>query len=252
MTKKGWIIFAVICVGLVGGLVYMNRSNQIDVSKVDATKIQNATKDNGQIADHTYGNMKSNVILVEYGDYQCPGCGDAYPIIKQVTAQYKDQLGFIFRNYPLTTLHPNALAAATVAESVGLQGKFWEIHDKLYENQSSWNQLTGADRTNYFITLATSVGANGDTVKAILAGDSNDASRISQKIAYDQALGKKQVIGGTPALFLNGKDISNEYFLNDKLVPKSTSGAQPVWSNATAFDTLVIKPALQADNMLAK
>lgn len=252
MTKKAWIIFAVICIALISGLIYVSHSNQIDVSKVDPLKIQDAAKDNGQIADHTYGNMKSKVTLVEYGDYQCPGCGSAYPIIKQITTQYKDQLGFIFRNYPLSTLHPNALAAATAAEAANLQGKFWEMHDKLYENQDSWNQLTGADRTNYFVTLAGNVGANSDKVQSILNGDSSDASRVSQKIGYDQALGKKQGVSGTPTLYLNGKEISNEYFLNGKIVPSSTTGSQPVWSDATAFDTLVIKPALQANGMLTK
>lgn len=252
MTKKAWIIFAVICVALIGGLIYLSSMNKVDVSKVDALKIQDAAEDNGKIADHTFGNMKSKVTLVEYGDYQCPGCGDAYPIIKQITEKYKDKLGFIFRNYPLSTLHPNALAAATVAEDANLQGKFWEMHNKLYETQDSWNQLSGSDRTNYFLSLADSVGVDKSKLESVLNGDSSDSGRISKKINFDMALGKKQGVSGTPTLYLNGKEVSNQYFKDGKIVPQSVTGAQPVWSDATAFDTLVIKPALQDNGMLEK
>jgi len=252
MTKKAWIIFAVICVALIGGLIYMSSMNKVDVSKVDALKIQDAAEDNGKIADHTFGNMKSKVTLVEYGDYQCPGCGDAYPIIKQITEKYKDQLGFIFRNFPLSTLHPNALAAATVAEDANLQGKFWEMHNKLYETQDSWNQLSGADRTNYFLSLADTVGTDKSKLQSVLNGDSSDSNRISKKINFDMALGKKQGVSGTPTLYLNGKEVSNQYFKDGKIVPQSVTGAEPVWSDATAFDTLIIKPALQDNGMLAK
>ena len=169
-----------------------------------------------------------------------------------MTEKYKDQLGFIFRNYPLSTLHPNALAAATVAEDANLQGKFWEMHNKLYETQDSWNQLTGSDRTNYFVSLADSVGIDKNKLESVLNADSSDSTRISQKINFDMALGKKQGVSGTPTLYLNGKEVSSEYFKDGKLVPNGTAGAQPVWSDATAFDTLVIKPALQDNGMLAK
>jgi len=252
MTKKAWIIFAVICVALIGGLIYMSSMNKVDVAKIDALKIQNATDGNGRIADHTFGNMKSKVILIEYGDYQCPGCGAAYPIIKQVTEKYKDQLGFVFRNYPLSTVHPNALASATVAEEASLQGKFWEMHNKLYETQNSWNQLSGSDRTDYFISLADTVGIDKNKLTSALNGDSSDSNRISKKINFDLALGKKQVVSGTPTLYLNGKEVSSQYFKDGKIVPQSVTGAQPIWSDATVFDTLVIKPVLQDNGMLAK
>lgn len=252
MTNKAWIIFAVVCVGLLGGLIYLSSSNKIDVSKVDAFSIQGPSKDNGQIGDHTSGNSKSKVILIEYADFQCPGCADAYPIIKQVTSKYEKELGFVFRNFPLPTLHPNALAAATTAEAAGLEGKFWEAHDKLYENQNSWNQLSGEARTNYFVSLAKGVGANEDKVVAILNGGTSQALNARSKIDFDIALGKKQGVTGTPTLFLNGKEVSNIYIKNGQIVPASTKDAQPVWSDATAFDTLVIKPALQDNGMLAK
>ena len=112
--------------------------------------------------------------------------------------------------------------------------------------------MSGADRTNYFVGLADSVGIDKNKLESVLNGDSDDSRRVSQKISFDLALGKKQGVSGTPTLYLNGKEISNQYFKDGKIVPQSVTGAQPVWSDATAFDTLVIKPALQDNGMLDK
>ena len=117
MTKKAWIIFAAMCVGLIGGLIFLQQRNQIDVSSVDTTKAQPASSESGDISEHVYGNANSKVLLVEYADFQCPGCNSSYPVTKKVIEKYKDKIGFIFRNYPLTSAHPNALAAAAAAES---------------------------------------------------------------------------------------------------------------------------------------
>src|SRR5580658_3005308 len=86
--------------------------------------------------DHIQGDEQAPVILVEYGDYECPHCGHAYPIIKQVQKHFGKRLRFVFRNFPLSQLHPHAEAAAEVAEFAGTQGKFWEMHDALFENQA--------------------------------------------------------------------------------------------------------------------
>lgn len=245
MTKKAWIIFATICVALIGGLVYLNKNSKVDVSAIDVTAIQKASADNGNIGDHTFGNMNSKVILIEYGDYQCPGCGEASPVIKELTEKYKDQMGFVFRNFPLTSIHPNSLAASTTAEAAGLQGKFWEVHNALYENQNSWNQLAGADRTNYFVTLAGNAGADSKKVESLLNGDSTDAKNVSKKISFDVAIGRKAGVTGTPSFYLNGKNVGDKYYLNDKLVKAGVDGANPAWSNVTAFDTLILQPALK-------
>lgn len=89
MTKRAWIIFAVICAMVFGGLIYLSRSNKVDVASVDPAVLQTAADDNGNIADHTYGNTKSKVILFEYADFQCPGCNSAHPIIKKVVENTK-------------------------------------------------------------------------------------------------------------------------------------------------------------------
>src|SRR5436309_9808388 len=87
--------------------------------------------------DHIHGDPKALLTLVEYGDYQCPFCGAAYPEVKKVQKELGAKLRFVFRNFPLTTSHPQAEWAAETAEAAAAQGKFWEMHDFLYENQAS-------------------------------------------------------------------------------------------------------------------
>lgn len=187
------------------------------MSNVDANKIQPASDQSGQIADHVFGKADSKVMLVEYGDFQCPGCGAAYPTLKTLSEKYQGQLAFVFRNFPLTTLHPNARAAAAVAEAAGLQGKYWEMHNKLYETQADWQSLQGNGRTDFFASYASGFGLNVDTFKTDLAG-----TNVNQKISYDQAIGKKINVNSTPSLYLNGKVI-----------------AQDVWNDQAKFDTAI-------------
>src|SRR6478735_792882 len=104
MSTKAWIIFAAACVVLFGGLIIWSSSDNIDVSNVDANKIQPASENSGNIGDHVFGKKDSKVILFEYGDFQCPGCGAAYPTLKAVSEKYEKQLAFVFRNFPLTTI----------------------------------------------------------------------------------------------------------------------------------------------------
>ena len=93
-------------------------------------------------ADHIQGNPDAPVILLEYGDYECPYCGAAYPVVKQIQKKMGKQLRFVFRNFPLTNIHPMAEIAAEAAEAAGAQDRFWEMHDALYENQDSLSEET--------------------------------------------------------------------------------------------------------------
>jgi protein-disulfide isomerase len=205
LSKKTWIIFVAVCVVVLGGLIYLSGKNKIDVSNVDISKVQPANEQSGQIADHVFGKADSKVMLVEYGDYQCPGCGSAYPTLKALSEKYKDQMAFVFRNFPLTTIHPNARAAAATAEAAGLQGKFWEMHDRLYESQSQWQNLSGNERTDFFTGYASDLGLNVDTFKTDLSG-----ANVNQKISFDQAVGKKAKVSATPTIYLNGKQINQD------------------------------------------
>lgn len=200
MSKKAWIIFAAVCVVLLGVLVYASSKDRIDVSNVDANAIQKADKQSGNIADHVFGKKDSKVIFIEYGDFQCPGCGGAFPAVKEVTEKYKDQLAFVFRNFPLSSLHPNARSAAAAAEAAGLQGKYWEMHDALYSNQSAWENLASDKRTDFFADYASNFGLDINKFKTDLA-----SAEVNQKINFDQAVGKKMGVSATPTFFLNGE-----------------------------------------------
>ena len=204
MNKYGWIIFSVVVVGLLGGLiVYAQTTNpKADVSKVNNNSILAASGDSGNIADHVEGNKDGKVLLVEYGDFQCPSCEKAYPNVKTLMEEYGDRVGLVFRNFPLTSIHPNAKVASASAEAAGLQGKYWEMHDLLYGNQSTWNSLAVDKRTDAFVNFASQLGL--DTKK--FTSDLSNPD-VNKKISFDMELGKANNTSATPTFFLNGKKL---------------------------------------------
>ena len=217
MTTKTWIIFAAIVVVLFGGLLYWSGRDRIDVSKVNENDILSASTKSGDIADHVRGNKDAKVVLIEYGDFQCPGCGAAYPRVKALEEKYGENIAVVFRNFPLTNIHPNARAAAAAAEVAGLQGKYWEMHDALFENQDSWSDLSASERGKVFEGYAKQIGLDGAKFTKEL---DELSSRINQKISFDQALGRKLDVSGTPSFFLNGTKISEDDTSSDEAFTK--------------------------------
>ena len=142
--------------------------------------------------DHSQGGAKAPVTLVEYGDYECPHCGRAYPIIKAVAKRMGDQLRFVFRNFPLNNAHPNAELAAETAEAAGAQGKFWEMHDALYENQAQLGQ-------DLVMELAQSLKL--DTTRFL---DDLRSRKFQARVKEDFMSGVRSGVNGTPGLFING------------------------------------------------
>ena len=142
--------------------------------------------------DHTAGPASAPVTLVEYGDYQCPYCGMAYPIVKSLQQALGDDLCFVFRNFPLTDSHPNAEHAAEAAESAGAQGAFWEMHDTLYENQQALD-----DRA--LLSYGKQVGLDADQLATDLA-DGTYRARVRE----DFRSGVRSGVNGTPTFFING------------------------------------------------
>lgn len=201
MSKKAWIIFAAVAVGLLAVLVIVSGGNKANVDTINTSSIIPATEDSGNIADHVFGKADSKVVLIEYGDFQCPTCGTVHPIVKSLTEKYQGQMAFVFRNFPLSQIHPNARASAAAAEAAGLQGKYWEMHNKLFERQSAWSNLSASDRGTYFTTAAKELGLNIDKFNTDIA----DTKTTIKKIGFDLALGKKDKVTGTPTVFLNGK-----------------------------------------------
>ncbi|MGI0090829.1 MAG: DsbA family protein [Nitrososphaerales archaeon] len=154
--------------------------------------------------DHIEGGSKAKVTLVEYGDYQCPYCGQAYPIVKKVQEKYKNRLRFVFRNFPLTEIHPRAEFGAEMAEASGAQGKFWDMHDYIYVNQASLNN------EDLFLGFA----------KSKLSLDEDKISRevdkhfYSPRIREDFLSGVRSGVNGTPTFFLNDRRHDGSYEFN--------------------------------------
>ncbi len=210
MNGKSWIIFGVIVVAIIGGLIYISPKNTVDVSDIEngSGKILGAEERNGNIGDHVFGNKDAKVLLVEYGDYQCnPGCRlfheNFSPIMQDET--YKEQIAFIYRNFPIPQIHPNANAAAASAEAAGKQGKFWEMWDALFGNQAEWSAASPSERNEFFERYASALGVKLEQFRTDQASDA-----VSQKIRFDQALGKAAGVTGTPTLFLNGKKVDGD------------------------------------------
>jgi len=142
--------------------------------------------------DHADGPSDASVTLVEYGDYECPYCGEAYPVIKAVQAALGRRLRFVFRNFPITQSHPHALAAAGFAEAAASIGRFWDAHDMLYENQE-------ALRTADLLSYGERIGLAREAVIAAVEG------RYAAKIRTDFASGVRSGVNGTPTLFVDGE-----------------------------------------------
>lgn len=148
--------------------------------------------------DHVQGDLKAPVTLVEYGDYECSYCGQAYQLVKSAQQQMGDKLCFVFRNFPLAEIHPHATRAAEAAEAADAQGKFWPMHDLLYGNQDN---LEDADLTGY----AAQLGLD----KAKFAADLGQKS--DAKIQADFESGAESGVNGTPSFFINGTRFDGDW-----------------------------------------
>lgn len=180
---------AVLVVGFFGYIAFNKNS-----------KDTNQTVDTSGGSSHTKGEGTSGVTLVEYGDFQCPTCGSYYPIMKEVSKKYKDQVIFQFRHFPLVQIHQNAMVAHRAAEAAGKQGKFWQMHDLLYERQQTWSESTNAERI--MEDYATELALNIDTFKADFA-----SSAVSDVITADLKVGQSQGVSATPSFVLDGVKI---------------------------------------------
>jgi len=142
--------------------------------------------------DHAQGRPDAPVTLVEYGDYECPHCGRAYPIVKEVQRRLGPKLRFVFRNFPLTESHPHAQHAAEAAEGAAANGRFWEMHDVLYEHQQA---LEDSDLVGY----AAALGLDANTFEHELRGHAHKA-----RVREDFLSGVRSGVNGTPTFFING------------------------------------------------
>jgi len=143
--------------------------------------------------DHIQGRIDAPIALIEYGDYECPYCGEAYPTVKAIQQRLGDRLCFVFRNFPLVNSHPHAQHAAEAAEAAGVHGKFWGMHDLLFENQIA---LADDDIAQY----AKAIGLDAEHImREVLSG--THTSRVRE----DSQSGVQHGVHGTPTFFINGE-----------------------------------------------
>jgi len=142
--------------------------------------------------DHVQGPENAEVTLVEYGDYECPHCAHAYPMVKRIQKRFGDRLRFVFRNFPLTQSHRHAEAAAETTEFAGPQGKFWEMHDLLFENQ----ERLGPE---LFQELAGKLELSIPALRQAL-----EDRQFEARIRADFSGGVRSGVNGTPTFFING------------------------------------------------
>ena len=158
--------------------------------------------------DHIKGAATSSVVLIEYSDFECPACAAYFPLVGAVVEQYKDDIQFVYRHFPLTQIHPRAIPAAVASEAAGKQGKFFEMHDLLFENQQTWRR-EGVAR-DHFVSYAQELGLNMDQFLIDLEDEA-----LTRRVQEDFAEGRSLNVTGTPTFFLNGKKIVNPQSLNE-------------------------------------
>ena len=183
---------------LIGGLWLLvaavnNSSSPSNPISITAPEI---TKD-----DFSIGTASAKVTLIEYGDFQCPACGKYFPFVKNLESDFKNDLKIIYRFFPLNNIHPNAMIAAQAAYAASKQNKFWEMHDKLYENQDLW---ANTQPRNIFIDYAKELGLNLDRFGADI-----DDNATRKFINDEEDKGTSAGVNSTPTFFVNGKSISN-------------------------------------------
>ncbi|MDZ7786353.1 MAG: DsbA family protein [Candidatus Saccharibacteria bacterium] len=217
--SKQFIVILAVFFAVFAGILFMQRSDESEP----------ANSASAQPTSHYYGlnpeeaeDPDSVVTLTEYGDFQCPACASYYPLVKQIAEKYKNDIAFEFKNFPIVSNHPNAMAAHRAAEAAGLQGKFWEMHDMLYQQQQSWSNAGNPAGT--FRSYAESLELDMERY------DTDVSSReVNAAIQEDMQQGEDLNVQGTPGFVLDGQLIENprsiedfERIIEDAIAEKTT------------------------------
>lgn len=193
LKRHFWKIFILVAVVAVGAsVIYAKQSAQ-------------KANEGVVLTEHIKGNPEAAVTLVEYSDFQCPACAQFYPVINEIIEEFGGDLRFEYRHFPLVNIHPQAVPAARAAEAAGQQGKFWEMHDKLFENQSTWSRASNPGA--HFNQYAEEIGLDMTLFKKHLG-----ASVITDSInrSFDDA--RARGFNGTPSFLLNGEELNFSTF----------------------------------------
>ncbi len=226
MNKKLWIIFAVVVVLGLGGLIFWQQNNEgqknenavpaidpapfKDISNGVITNVNvpaSYTGDKSLVTDNATGKLDSKVVVIEYADYQCPGCYSLSPTMKSITDEYSDRVAFVYRYFPLY-YHPNGYASAVASEAAARQGKFWPMHDLLFENKPNWENASVNKRESVFAGYAEQIGLDMEQWRADYQNFGSNG--IKTKIDFQQNMGKEDNgVTATPWVIVNGQQIQS-------------------------------------------
>lgn len=203
MSKRFLLALLIIIVGF-GGLFWLT-SDKKDTSSGSTA---------ATTTDHRYGDGAKGVTLLEYGDFQCPACYSYYPVVKTVVEKYKADIFFQFRHFPLVQVHQNAFASSRAAEAADKQGKFWEMYDKLYENQDPTGQsgwVASNSPMTFFSQFATEIGLNTEQFTT----DYN-SEEVNDRVNADLKEAQNLNLTSTPTFFINNEKIADPPAPNDQ------------------------------------
>lgn len=182
---------------IVFGVYWLVKQNSKYSSNSTFYSVKSATA-----SDWVKGNKQAKIVLIEYSDFQCPACASYYPIVKQLAEESSQSAQFVYRHFPLSTIHANADLAARAAEAAGRQDKFWQMHDKLFENQTEWaNERNPVDT---FAKYAEELNLDINKFRNDL-----DLQEIKEKVRKDIRSGEVAEVNATPTFFVNGKKIQS-------------------------------------------
>jgi protein-disulfide isomerase len=210
-----FLIIIVVLVAAVGGVWLLKRSSHQATNgnanaNANANESDPASEPPGAQPPHVRGNPKAPVTVEEFADFQCPSCGVYYPELRKIESEFGDNLRVIFRERPLVPPHEHALMAAQAAEAAGLQNRFWEMHDKLYENQKTWSEAN--DLVPIFIDYAKQIGLDTDRFMKDLNGEA-----VATRIFQDGKRVHYLNVNSTPTFYVNGKEAKDDNWKPDGL-----------------------------------
>ncbi len=207
------IIIAVVLVVALGGVAFLLNTPSTPATS-DSTANPSAAQSASRVAAppttapdeqpaHVRGRADAPVLIEEFGDFQCPPCGLFHPIMNRIEKDFPTQVRFSFRHFPIKTQHKHAALAARATEAAGLQGKFWEMHDLLYDKQNEWKDV--ADARPVFMNYAKSLGLNLPKFTEDI-----DGTRASMRLVMDERRAQLLGVTGTPTVFINGRELPFE------------------------------------------
>ena len=244
------VIIGIVLVVAVVGAWYLYQSSSKKTPVANTTRAANSAQPQpnntpltssvlGAQPPHFKGAQNSSVTVEEFADYQCPTCAQMHPVINEVTAFYGSRIRFIYRNYPLVQIHKNAYDAATAAEAGGLQGKFWDMQNLIFQNQRNWSNV--ADVKPVFEGYAQTLGLDVEKFKTDVAG-------IAAKQRVDADLKRAQSLGinSTPSVLINGKLLPFEQMTVDGMKKVIDAELASTGNQPTAQAPVSAAPAASA------